>query len=136
VKPLRNIHKKIPDIKRYRQLSNLLWRLHAPTEQADHHFPWEQRGPWYLGLKDAKDLVERMFVYVDPVSSPNIDRTNLEPSWLNRGDVDRIALIKRVRAMLKMVNKLGVKMELEAWGLRECKDFVLRLYPYHDSTAP
>jgi len=124
---MRDLNLKIPDIKVFRSLTRLLGKLGINTcreESSMYHaqvasgYPDpDNRYPKYtygLGLKEAKDLVERTFDY-QPISNSPLDqlRSNNE-----------IHIIKRLRQTMNMLNKLGLKSPDS--GLQACRGFITR----------
>ena len=114
---------KIPDIKVFRALTRLLGlsgvsslhRCHRhPGNATSNYQPFDQH-VYGLGLKESKDLVERIYDYYLPEQETELDRL--------RG-ANIIHETKRTRQFMSLLNKLGINSANT--GLAVCKAFVTR----------
>jgi len=117
---MRDSNLKIPDIKVFRSLTRLLGKLGINACREDNLWFHPQshqhhRYIYGLGLKEAKDLVERTFDY-QPISNSALDQL--------RRDLEH-HIIKRLRQTMNMLNKLGLKSPDS--GLQACRGFVTRM---------
>lgn len=118
---MRNSHLKIPDIKVFRSLTNLLGKLgikecRRTPHPTIHPITMKPISPVYgLGLKEAKDLVERIFNYQVLTNSPSVQLRAY----------NEIHQIKRTRQLMVTLNKLGLKAPDSS--LQPCRQFVARL---------
>jgi len=81
-----------------------------------HLFPW--------GLKECKDLVERMYDYDN-----NFGTAYPKTQWTQSKNPNRIELIQSARMFFKVMSRIGLNIDPMAWGLDKSKDFVIRLHP-------
>lgn len=120
----RDVNKKISDIKHIRSITIFLGKLSLETCRERNDPPPK---PWAylsnypewsygLGLKETKDLVERVYTYV------YINTTATLSAFEKGNPINRI---KRTRQLMRLLNKFGLKVPDH--GLKVCKDFVERI---------
>ena len=116
-------NQKIPDIKAFRALTRLLGlsgvsslhRVHwHPGNVTSNYQPFDQH-VYGLGIKESKDLVERVYDYYLPEQETEADRL--------RG-ANIIHETKRTRQFMSLLNRLGIQSA--PTGLAVCKAFVTR----------
>ena len=119
---MRDSNLKIPDVRAFRSLTHLLGKLGIKScyRVIPIYNPFTSvPQPEYniecgLGIKEAKDLVERMWDY-QPISNSPLDRLQ---------KANALHCIKRTRQFMNMLNKLGLKSPDS--GLQACRGFVTR----------
>ena len=105
-----------------RMFTHLLGKCGVPSLHRQHHHPTGHSGPWTqhvygLGLKEAKDWVERYYDYYDSSQETELDRLRTQ---------NTIHLIKRTRQTMMFLDKLGIKAAGDVSGLFHAKQFVTR----------